>query len=316
MYIGIDIGGTGIKAGLVDTECNILAKESCATPLDSYEAIVNAILGLAEKVAERGGYKMSDIESIGIGCPGAVDDKNGVVIYSNNIPFPKMTLGHDLSERTGLPVYLGNDANCAALGEFYALDDKGISNFVAVTLGTGVGGGIVINKKLYTGFNGAAGELGHTLLYADGEPCTCGRRGCWEAYASATALIREAEKKAIECPDSLLAKMIAENGGKSNGKIPFDAAKQGDEVGSEVVHRYTKAVADGIVNVINMLQPEVIVIGGGISKEGAGLIDPVMAYLNKYVYGSEQGIPFCKVRLAKLGNDAGIVGAALLGIEK
>lgn len=316
MYIGVDIGGTGIKAGLVDEKCNILAKDSCPTPRDSYESILEAIIELAERVTELGGHKMSDVKSIGIGCPGAVDDKRGIVVYANNIQFPNMKLGPDLSERMGIPVYLGNDANCAALGEFYALDDKGISDFVAVTLGTGVGGGIVINKKLYTGFNGAAGELGHTLLYADGEPCSCGRRGCWEAYASATALIRQTEKKASECPKSILAKMVSENGGKANGKISFDAAKQGDEAGREVVERYTKAVADGIVNVINMLQPEVIVIGGGISKEGAGLIDPVLVHLNKYVYGSEQGIPFCKVRLAKLGNDAGIVGAALLGIDK
>lgn len=316
MYIGIDIGGTGIKAGLVDDNCNILIKDSIPTPKGTYENMLNGIMSLAEKVASDGGYKLSDIKSVGIGCPGSVDDKAGVVSYSNNLDVPNMNLGPDLSERMGLPVYLGNDANCAALGEFYALNDDNIQNFVAITLGTGVGSGIVINRKLYTAFNGAAGELGHTLLYADGEPCTCGRKGCWEAYASATALIRETERAADENPESLLARLVAENGGKANGKIAFDAAKKGDDAGKKVVDMYLKAVAEGIVNVINIFQPEVVVIGGGVSKEGEGLINPVREYVGKYVYGAAEGVPFGDVRLAKLGNDAGILGAALLGIDK
>lgn len=316
MYIGIDIGGTGIKAGLVDEKYNIIVKDSIPTPKETYENMLNGIMELAEKVAAAGGYKLSDIESVGIGCPGSVDDKNGIVTYSNNLDVPNMNLGPDLSERMGLPVYLGNDANCAALGEFFALEDDSIQNFVAITLGTGVGSGIVINRKLYTGFNGAAGELGHTLLYADGEPCSCGRKGCWEAYASATALIRETERAAQAEPESILAKMVADNGGKANGKIAFDAAKQGDNTGKKVVDMYIKAVAEGIVNVINIFQPEVVVIGGGVSKEGEGLINPVCEYVNKYVYGAMDGVPFGEVRLAKLGNDAGILGAALLGIGK
>ena len=316
MYIGIDIGGTGIKAGLVDEKYNIIAKDSIPTPKETYENMLNGITELAVKVAEAGGYKLSDIDSVGIGCPGSVDDKAGVVTYSNNLDVPNMNLGPDLSERMGLPVYLGNDANCAALGEFYALNDENIQNFVAITLGTGVGSGIVINRKLYTGFNGAAGELGHTLLYADGEPCTCGRNGCWEAYASATALIRETERAAKAEPDSLIAKMIADNGGKANGKIAFDAAKQGDAAGKKVVDMYIKAVAEGIINVINTFQPEVVVIGGGVSKEGEGLINPIREYVDKYVYGAMDGVEYGDVRLAQLGNDAGIVGAALLGFGK
>ncbi len=316
MYIGIDIGGMSIKAGLVDENYNIMAKETLPTPRDAYDSMITGIIGLCEKVAEAGGYKLSDMASIGIGCPGSVDDKRGIVTYSNNLQFPYMELGPDISARTGLPVYLGNDANCAALGEFYALNDENMQNFVAITLGTGVGGGIVINRKLFTGFNGAAGELGHIVINVDGEACTCGRRGCWEAYASATALMREAEKAAKENPDSLLAKMVAENGGKSDGKIPFDAARQGDEAGKAVVNNYIKAVAEGLVNVINIFQPEAVVIGGGVSKAGDELINPVCEYVRKYVYGSASGLKIGEVRPAQLGNDAGIIGAALLGISR
>lgn len=316
MYIGIDIGGTGIKAGLVDDKYNIVIKDSVPTPRERYENLLDAIVSLAEKVVADGGYKMSDIESVGIGCPGSVDDKKGVVTYANNFDFTYMPLVPDLTERIGLPIYIGNDANCAALGEFFALEDESIQNFVAITLGTGVGGGVVVNRKLFTGFNGAAGELGHILLKMDGEPCSCGRTGCWEAYASATALIRDTERAAEKNPDSLLAKLVSENGGKANGKIPFDAAKSGDEAGKAVVDNYIKYVAEGIVNVFNIFQPEVVVVGGGISKQGESLVKPIREYVKKYAYGSQEGVPLGDVRLAKLGNDAGILGAALLGIGK
>lgn len=315
MYIGIDIGGTGIKAGLVDDNYNIVAKDSIPTPKDEYSNFVDGIIALAEKVASMGGYKLSDIKSVGIGCPGSVDDKKGVVTYSNNLGFSGMTLGPDITEKTGLPVYLGNDANCAALGEFYALEED-VDNFVAITLGTGVGSGVVINKKLYTGFNGAAGELGHILMKADGEPCTCGRKGCWEAYASATALIREIEKAAKENPNSYVASLVEGNGGRATGKIAFDAVDAGDKVAKEVVDNYIMAVADGIVDVINIFQPEVVVIGGGVSHAGERLIAPIREHVKKYAYGSADGVPIGDVRLAKLGNDAGIIGAALLGLGK
>lgn len=315
MYIGIDIGGTGIKAGLVDEKYNIVAKDSIPTPKETYENMLKGIIGLAEKVAADGGCKMCDIKSIGIGCPGSVDDKNGIVTYANNLDVPHMALGPDISERTGLPVYIGNDANCAALGEFFAIDED-IENFVAITLGTGVGGGVVVNKKLYTGFNGAAGELGHILLAMNGEPCTCGRNGCWEAYASATALIRDTERAAKENPDSILSKLIAENGGRANGKTAFDAAEQGDFAAKTVVDNYIRYIAEGLINVINIFQPEVVVVGGGVSKQGDNLIVPLREYVKKYVYGSLDGVPIGDVRIAKLGNDAGIVGAALLGLNK
>lgn len=315
-YIGIDVGGTAIKAGLVDEQGNILVKDTIKTRAqESYEVLSKDIAELSKKIAQAGGCTLKDVESIGIGCPGSIDDKNGIVTYANNLNLLNAPIGAEVSKLTGLPVYLGNDANCAALGEFFALNDDNIQNFVAITLGTGVGGGIIINRQIYTGFNGAAGELGHIMLRADGQACTCGRNGCWEAYASATALIRETERAAKENPDSLLAELIRNNDGKANGKTAFDAAKKGDVTGKKIVDEYIKSVAEGLIDVINIFQPEVIVIGGGISKEGEGLINPICEYVNKFCYGGVSNIKRTQIRLAQLGNDAGTVGAALLGVR-
>lgn len=315
-YIGIDVGGTAIKGGLVDEKGNIIVKDSITTKArESYEILSADIAEFAKKIALKGGCTLDEVESIGIGCPGAIDHENGVVIYANNLNLLNAPLGKTISELTGRPVYLGNDANCAALGEFFALNNDEVQNFIAITLGTGVGGGIIINKHIFTGSNGIAGELGHILIKADGESCTCGRKGCWEAYASATALIRQTERAGAENPDSLVAKLIEENGGKGSGKTAFIAARRGDATGQMVVDNYTRYVAEGLIDVINIFQPDAIVIGGGVSKEGEGLINPVRDYVKKYFYGNFSNIKKTEIRLAQLGNDAGIVGAALLGIK-
>lgn len=314
-YIGVDVGGTGIKAGIVDENGSILVKESIRTRAnESYKILAEDIVNLSEAVALKGGYKLKDFDSIGIGIPGSVDDKNGVVIYANNLNLLNAPLGEAVSELSGLKTFLGNDANCAALGEYFALNNSEIEDLVAVTLGTGVGGGIIINRKIYTGFNGSAGEIGHIMLKSGGEYCTCGRHGCWEAYASVTALVRETERAAKENPDSILSKLIRNNSGKVNGKTAFLAADRNDTVGKEVVKNYIRYVAEGLVDVINIFQPQVVVIGGGISKEGEKLINPVREYTYKYIYGAEAGLEKPEIRLAQLGNDAGIVGAALLAV--
>jgi len=316
LYIGVDVGGTTIKAGLVDDNCNIIVKGSIPTQSEeSYEVLSRDIAEFAKELAIKGGVTLKDVQAIGIGFPGTVDDENGMVIYANNLNLLNAPVGKAVSELTGLPVYLGNDADCAALGEFFALKDEKMQNFIAITLGTGVGGGIIINRHIYTGSNGTAGEIGHIMLKMDGEPCTCGRDGCWEAYASATALIRDTERAGSDNPDSLLAKLIKENGGKANGKTAFTAAKQGCEAGQRVVDNYIRYVSEGIVDVVNIFQPQVVVIGGGVSKEGEGLINPIRDYVNKYTYGSVSNIVKAEIKLAQLGNDAGTVGAALLGIR-
>lgn len=312
-YIGIDIGGTGVKVGIVSEEGKILTKASVDTNVKAgYKGMVSDIAELINKVTADEKISMDDVKSIGIGCPGSIDDRNGVVIYSNNLDFVNVPLCDELKNYFDKPIYINNDANCAALGEFFALNDDTVEDFVAITLGTGVGGGVIINRKLYTGFNSVAGELGHTVINVDGEPCTCGRRGCWEAYASATALIRETVKAAEKNPDSLVAALIKENGGKCNGKIPWDAMQAGDEVGKNVIDMYVKYVSEGIINLVNIFQPNVIAIGGGISRQGDNLLNPVKEYISGKCYGGDL-VPPCKVVMAQLGNDAGIIGAAFLG---
>lgn len=312
-YLGIDLGGTGVKAGIVTPEGKIVAKKSAPTDRNAgYEEVAKLMANLAIDLVAESGYKMDDIISVGIGCPGSVDDKTGMVYYSNNIVMKNAPICNEMKKYIDKPIHIGNDANCAALGEFFALNDESVENFVAITLGTGVGGGIIIDRKLYTGFNAVAGELGHILLKMDGEPCTCGRNGCWEAYASATALIRDTERCAKENPDSLVAKLVAENGGKANGKIPFDAAQSGDEAGKSVVDNYIRYVGEGLADIINIFQPNIIAIGGGICNQGDNLLVPLKEYVSKLTYGAGI-VTSTEIVIAKLGNDAGIIGAAFLG---
>ncbi|MBQ4629698.1 MAG: ROK family protein [Clostridia bacterium] len=312
-YLGIDLGGTGIKVGVVTERGDIIAKQSAPTERNAgYEAVVKAMADLVLKVLNDEKISLDEIHSIGIGCPGSVDDKNGIVYYSNNIVMKNAPICDEMKKYIDKPVYIGNDANCAALGEFFNLNDDSIESFVAITLGTGVGGGVIIDKKLYTGFNGMGAELGHICISMDGEHCSCGRDGCWEAYASATALIRDTERCAKANPDSLLAKMVDENGGKANGKIPFDAAQAGDSAGKTVVDNYIKYVGEGLVDIINIFQPNIVAIGGGICNQGDNLLVPLKKYVEKRTYGAGI-VTSTEIIIAKLGNDAGIIGAAFLG---
>ncbi|MBR5508244.1 MAG: ROK family protein [Clostridia bacterium] len=312
-YIGIDLGGTGAKAGVVTEDGKIIAKSTASTKeVIGYENIVKVMADITYDVMKTANITADDVKSIGIGCPGSIDDKNGVVYYSNNIVMKNAPIADEMKKYIDKPIYIGNDANCAALGEYWAFKDDEMKNFVLITLGTGIGGGVIIDGKLYTGFNGVAGELGHTVIQMDGEACSCGRRGCWEAYASATALIRDTERAAKENPDSVLNKMISENNGKANGKMPFDAAQMGDNAGKKVVENYVKYLGEGITDMINIFQPTLIAIGGGVSNQGDNLIKPLGEYVYPKVYGAGLA-PATKIVTASLGNDAGIIGAAFLG---
>lgn len=316
MYIGIDLGGTGIKAGLVDDNYKIIHSASVPTGAQRhYSEIIKDMAMLAIRVTEEAGYDINkDVKSIGIGSPGSCDSKNGVLIYANNINFENVPMRAEMQKYINLPVYIGNDANVAALGEFMVLEDKNVEHMIAITLGTGVGGGIIIDKKIYEGFNGVAAELGHfQVQMTDGEPCTCGRTGCWEAYASVTALIRETKRAIEKNPDCDMAKDVAAKGGEVNGITSFAWAKKGDGVAQKVVDSYMRAVAEGIASVINIFQPQVLVIGGAISKEGDYLLKPVKEMVKSIIYS--RGVEQTDIRIAKLGNDAGIIGAALLGVQ-
>ncbi|MEE0968697.1 MAG: ROK family protein [Clostridia bacterium] len=319
MYrIGIDLGGTNIAAGIVNSDFKIIAKASVPTVVnEGAERVAKDIAGICDKITKDNGITMDEIESIGIASPGIANSEEGVVEYSCNLPFRKFHICETLSSLTGVAsIHVENDANAAAWGEAVAGAAKGTKNSVMITLGTGVGGGIIIDGKVYSGFNFAGAELGHTVIEKDGRPCNCGRKGCWEAYSSATGLINLTKEKIEECGKSgrptLMNDFVAKHG-KVNGMTAFAAMRDGDMAGKEVVDEYIAYLACGLANIVNIFQPEVVSIGGGVSNEGQLLIDLLMPYIKSETYGGEFVKP-TDIRIAKLGNDAGIVGAATLGM--
>ena len=313
MYrIGIDLGGTNIVAGVVDDEFRIVATAKCKTRIPRpAEEIVVDMARMAKEAVQNAGLTMADIAYVGVGSPGTCNADTGIVEYSNNLQFEKLPLRDMLGGMLDKAVYIENDANAAALGEALAGAAKGAQSCVCITLGTGVGGGIIIDGKIYGGFNFAGAELGHTVIMVDGELCTCGRFGCWEAYASATALINQTRRAMINHPDSAMWS-IAEDLDKVNGRTAYDGMRAGDAVAAQVVDTYIKYIATGLINVINIFQPEVLCIGGGICKEGDTLLKPLAAHIERERY-SKYSSHQTRLCVATLGNDAGIIGAAFLG---
>lgn len=310
--IGIDMGGTNIKIGLIDKENNILSKASIPTKVGRpYQEIVRDMADTVHALLAGKKLTEKDCVSVGIGCPGTIDFKTGMVVYANNYYWEDIPLAEELKKYIGLPVLVSNDANCAALGEVVAGAAKGCKDAVMITLGTGVGGGVIIDGKVFEGGFAGGTELGHTVIQVNGEPCTCGRRGCLEAYASATALIREAKKAALAHPESMLYSLCGGDVNKMDGVIPFKAARAGDETGKAVVDQYITWLSEGIVDFINIFRPEKVLLSGGICNEGSYLTDPINAFVQKYSYaGSNSFIP--PVERALLANDAGMIGAANL----
>lgn len=318
MYtIGIDLGGTNIVASVVDDDYNIIGTSKTPTNSPrSADEIFDDIADVCEEAVKTAGLTMEDIDSVGMGTPGTVN-QDGVIEFANNLAFNNVPARTMLAKRINKPeekVFIENDANCAALGEAYAGCGNGAKDFVAVTLGTGVGSGVIIGGKIVNGVNYAGGECGHMVIVVDGEQCSCGRKGCWEAYASATALIRQTKKAMEEYPDSLMHKLAKEEG-KVSGRTAFDAMRLGDIAGIKVVDDYIKYVACGLINIVNALQPEIICIGGGICNEGETLMKPLRRFVQSERY-SIHSKNQTKIVKAELGNDAGVIGAALLGKVK
>ncbi len=318
MYtIGIDLGGTNIVASVVDDDYNIIGTSKTPTNAPrSADEIFDDIADVCEEAVKAAGLTMEDIDSVGMGTPGTVN-QDGVIEFANNLAFNNVPARTMLAKRINKPeekVFIENDANCAALGEAYAGCGNGAKDFVAVTLGTGVGSGVIIGGKIVNGVNYAGGECGHMVIVVDGEQCSCGRKGCWEAYASATALIRQTKKAMEEYPDSLMHKLAKEEG-KVSGRTAFDAMRLGDIAGIKVVDDYIKYVACGLINIVNALQPEIICIGGGICNEGETLMKPLRRFVQSERYSIHSKIQ-TKIVKAELGNDAGVIGAALLGKVK
>lgn len=315
-YLGIDLGGTNIAVGIVDENLNIVLKDSVKTLTKRpTNEIIDDMAALCKSLVERAGISFEEIEYLGVAAPGSIDPVNGIVRYSNNVKMSNYPLADELKNRLPIKkVYLENDANAAALGEAKAGAGKGYSDLVMITLGTGVGGGIVIGGKLYSGFNHCGAELGHTVIEFNGRPCSCGRKGCFEAYSSATGLINITKEKMAEDNNSLMWKLVGGDINRANGRTAFDAAKKGDKSGLAVVDMYIKYLACGLTNLVNIFQPQVLCIGGGVCGEGDYLLQPLIKIIRESEYGAANQTNFSQIKIAELGNNAGIIGAAALGL--
>lgn len=312
VIVGIDLGGTAIKIGIVNKMYDIVAQTSIPTEAERpYEQVIEDMGKSAVALLEDNGYDLGRCLGVGVGSPGTVDSEKGVVLYSNNICWNHVPLADELQKYLPVPVYINNDANCAALGEVVKGAASGYQNAAFLTLGTGVGGGIVIGGKIFEGGHPGGVELGHIKNGSEGKKCTCGRYDCLETYASATALIDDAKKMAAQHPESLLWELCGHSLDKMNAKIPFDAAAAGDSCGQKLIENYGKHLADGITDIANIFRPDVIVLGGGVCAQGENLTAPLNKYLKENCFGASVSyVP--QVVTAQNGNDAGIIGAASL----
>ncbi len=317
MYlIGIDVGGMSIKGGIVSSEGQIIYKTTVPTA-EKYTAdysISEDIRKVIDALLDGAKISVKEIKGVGIGQPGSIDSKRGVIRYSNNIALENVPVVDELKKYYDLPIFINNDANCAALGEYVFGAGKGFNDIVFVTLGTGVGTGFIIDGKLFEGRECAGTEGGHMQIDISdsAQACSCGRKGCWEAYASATALMRQTKAAMNKYPDSLMHK-LAEEEGKVSGKTAFEAAKKGDAAGQKVVDTYISYITSGLINLTNIFCPDAILIGGGISNEKEYLTDPIQKAINEERFGAAFN-PYVEIKTASLKNDAGILGAAALAL--
>lgn len=309
MYrIGIDLGGTKVKIGIVDNEYNIVNKTSIDTEaLRNSEYVIKKMIDATKELVKDTNIDINNIRGIGIGSPGAIDRKNGIVLYSNNFNWYNVPITKYFIEEFNCPVLIDNDATCATIGEYKAGIKEQYKNMVLLTLGTGVGSGIYIDGKYYDGSMGSS-EMGHMCIVADGEDCTCGEKGCLEAYASGTALYRETIKMIKKHPDSILAKHCQ---GEINGKNVFDANLEGCPYSKEIIDNYVHYLGIGLTNIVNIFRPEIILLGGGLSCHEEELFPPLNEYVNKHAYGKEK-VYVARIERARLGNNAGIIGSACL----
>ena len=314
MYkIGIDIGGMSVKAGLVDELGNITGKSTMVTPLNSNSELANCIICLVKEVLAKTNKTIDEISSIGIGSPGIINTLKGEIVYASNLGIEHFEVVKAVKDAFNVDCFVENDANCAVLGEYYFGSAKGVENVVMFTLGTGVGTGFIVNGKMLVSPKGGGTEGGHMIVVIDGKQCACGGVGCYEKYASASALI-ELTKEAIRKNPNSLLKKASEEEGEVNGKVVFNAVRQNDKVAKEVLNTYIKYVASGMINIINVFRPELILVGGGLSNQKELLIEPLAEYVNNHVFGSKY-LDKIEIKQAKLKNDAGILGAAMLGVN-
>lgn len=311
MYtIGVDIGGMSVKVGLVDENGKILIKNRRVTADTAQKLVSNVAEQITEIIKEKN-ISIADVKGIGVGCPGVIDSENGIVKSSCNLPFYDFNIVKEMQKYYNLSVKISNDANVAALGETIFGCAKQYKNSVMFTLGTGVGGGIVIDKKIYEGGHSMGAELGHVTLVAEGERCGCGRKGCIEAYCSATALIKQTKTAMQDNNNSVMWEFVKGDINNVDGRTAFECSKQGDLSAIKVVDNYVAYLSDAIMGMLNIFRPDAFIIGGGVSAQAEYLTDKIKAYCKRYDYGYK-GSPVAEILTAALGNDAGIIGAAAL----
>lgn len=310
-YIGIDVGGTNLAAGLVDETGRLLATHSRSVDRSlTDKQLAQALVQLARDTAAKANCPERDIAAVGVGVPGQADNGAGTVVYTPNMPFRGTPLRDIFQQSWRVPVYIGNDANCAAIGEYKAGAAQGVDSMVLITIGTGLGGGMVLGGKLFTGCAGSGMEVGHMVTHPQGLLCNCGHRGCWERYASATALVAEAVRAMEVHPESRLAHYCNNDPAKMNGRAVFDAAAERDETALAVLSQFRQELSLGLINLVNIIEPQVICLGGGVSNAPADLLlDPLRELVRAGVYNPH--FP-TRIEKASLGNNAGIVGAAFL----
>ena len=309
-YIGIDLGGTNIVAGVVDENYQILTKASVKTNLPRAEQEIAAdMAAVARQAAEEAGLSLDQIEWVGVGTPGIANSATGIIEYSNNLGFCNTPMVQYLEEALGRPAFIENDANAAAYGEYVAGAAKGAKHAVCITLGTGVGGGIIIDSKIIAGYHGAGGEIGHACVnHNEVRPCNCGNHGCLEQYASATGIVRVANDILEESQEDSKMRHVE----KLSAKNVLDFYKEGDALAVKTMEKVGDILGSTLAVFACVTDPEAIVIGGGVSKAGKPLTDCIQKYYQKYAFPSCKSTP---IILASLGNDAGIYGAARMVIK-
>ncbi|MBX4259835.1 ROK family glucokinase [Clostridium estertheticum] len=311
MYIGIDLGGTNIAIGIVDENGKIIHEESCETRSEREpQELIDDMIALVLKVLDEYHMQLNEITAIGVGIPGLAD-KDGNVIFCVNLGWRNVPLRKMLEDALHIPVYIDNDATVAALAEYESGSMQNCKSGLMLTLGTGIGGGIIINGEIYSGFNGVGSELGHTVIGENFYNCNCGRNGCLETFASSTAIIKYTKKLIIEMNETTtIMENVDGNIDNLNAKIIFDCAKKGDKIATLAVDRLIKYLGIGIINIVNFIDPEIIVLGGGIAGAGQYLLDLITKEVlaNKYY----KDLPIAKIVLAQLGNKAGVIGAAMV----
>lgn len=313
VYVGFDVGGTGVQVGVVNEKGEILCKGNMVTRTDiPVTEQIKAMADCALDTIARSGYTLDDVKSLGAGLPGVVDPRTGHIAFCPNLGWQDVDFAGEMRKHIDKPVLMDNDATVAALAENVAGVSAGAHSSVFLTLGTGVGGGIVLGGKVWSGAHGIGSEIGHMVIELDGKLCNCGNRGCLERYCSATAIILAAREAIGQYHNSAILAKAEGDPMKINAKMVFDAAKEGDELGMLLFRDYVKALAHGIVGIINVIDPEVIALGGGVSRAGAFLLDALREEVARLVL--YKSMPYARIELAKLGPDAGIIGAAMLGL--